>query len=388
VTRRSRWDQVQVSIFSKMTELAQRYHAVNLAQGFPNFDGPSAIKEAAITAIMTGKNQYAPSRGPQRLRELLSERMERLTSASYDPQHEVAVFSGATEALFTAFLAHLEPGDEVISFAPHYDSYPAAAMAAYATFVPVNLHSGDWSIDPVSLRRAVTRKTKMIILNTPHNPTGRVATDNELQVIVDLACEHDLLVVTDEVYNEIYFERRHRSIAEFPGMRERTIVISSTSKTFSYTGWKVGYAFAPASLLTPMHALHQFVVFCSATPLMEGMTEGLMLPETYYQELRRDYTARRDLLLDDLRRAGFSVRVPEGAYFVLADYSSLSALPDTEFCEILVREAKVAAIPLSVFYRDTRPDSLRFVRFAFAKDLATLKEAGERLLSWSKICQS
>lgn len=382
----TKWDRFGTSIFSVMTQKALASGAVNLAQGFPDFDGPDAVKDAAIAAIRAGKNQYAPATGLPELRAALADHQERRAGLTFDPDKEVTVFSGATEALYCAFQL-LEPGDEVIAFEPYYDSYPAAAHAAGAKLLGVPLTPGSWTLDAARLASAVTPRTRAIIVNTPHNPTGHCFTAHELGVVAELAKAKDLLVFTDEVYEELVFApARHLGIATLPGMRERTITISSTSKTFSFTGWKVGYAFAPAPLTKALRAVHQFTVFCSATPLQAGMVAALKLGPEYYDELRKDYLARRDALLGILESAGFRCSVPEGTYFVLADYSKIRDVPDLEFATWLIDTAKVAAIPISVFYAENQDaaKTLRYVRFAFCKGMPTLEAAGSRLSALRK----
>ncbi len=377
----TKWDRFGTSIFSVMTQKALATGAVNLAQGFPDFDGPDVIKNAAIAAIRGGKNQYAPATGLPELREALASHQKRRTGLAFDKDTEVTVFSGATEALYCAFQL-LDAGDEVIAFEPYYDSYPAAAHAAGACLVGVPLTPGTWRLDVDALTKAVTPKTRALVLNTPHNPTGHCFTQTELEAIAALAQKHDWLVFTDEVYEElVYAPAAHRSLATLPGMRERTITISSTSKTFSFTGWKVGYAFAPEPLTRALRAVHQFTVFCSATPLQAGMVEAMKLGPEYYGELRRGYRQRRDTLIEMLNDAGFRCSVPAGTYFVLADYSAIRDVPDLEFATWLIDTAKVAAIPISVFYAGNQEAAkkLRYVRFAFCKGTPTLEAAGARL---------
>lgn len=377
----TKWDRFGTSIFSVMTQKASATGAVNLAQGCPDFDGPDVVKEAAIQAIRAGRNQYAPATGIPELRQALAAHQKRRTGLAFDEASEVTVFSGATEALYCAFQL-LEAGDEVLAFEPYYDSYPAAAHAAQAKVVGVPLTPGSWTMDAAALERAVTPKTRAIILNSPHNPTGHCFTAGELATVARLAQQHDWLVFTDEVYEElVYSPARHQSIATLPGMRERTITISSTSKTFSFTGWKIGYAFAQPKLTGALRAIHQFTVFCSATPLQAGMVEALKLGPDYFDELRRDYRTRRDLLLEMLSSAGFRCAVPEGTYFVLGDYSSIRDVPDLEFANWLIDTAGVASIPISVFYANNQEAAkrLRYVRFAFCKGRSTLEAAGQRL---------
>lgn len=370
-----RWSKFGTSIFSLMTQAANRHGAVNLAQGFPNFDGPNEIKEAAIQAIRGDLNQYAPSTGLPRLRELLSQRMKKTSGLEFSPDHEVTVFSGATEALYCAFQAFLSPGDEFITFAPFFDCYPAGAYSAGANLVEVKLNAPDWTFSKSDLENAVTEKTKFILVNTPHNPTGRVFTRDEMQMIAEVAKKNDLLVITDEVYEELVYDGvPFTRMSTLDGMRERTVTISSSAKTFSLTGWKVGYTFASPELTRELRAVHQFTVFCSATPLQAGICKALELPDSYYQQLRAEYHERRDTLCQGLASLGFKFRKPEGTYFVVADYSHMSPLKDQEFALWLTETKKVAVIPTSVFYDD--PGSIAakqsFVRFAFCKDVNTL----------------
>lgn len=372
-----RWSSFGVSIFSLMTQAAVKHNAVNLAQGFPNFDGPEEIKEAAIAAIRGEANQYAPSIGLPRLRQLLAARMAQTSGISFDPDHEVTIFSGATEALFCAFLAFFKPGDEILAFAPFFDCYPAGAFAAGARIVEVPLKTPDWTFSIQDLQAKLSPKTRALLVNTPHNPTGRVFTQSELETVAAFAIKHDLIVITDEVYSELVYDgAEHISIAALPGMRERTVVISSTAKTFSFTGWKIGYAFAPKVFSNEMRSVHQFTVFCSATPLQVAMCRALELEESYYDQLRSDYTARRDILCDGLKSLGYKFRKPQGTYFVVADYSHLSSLPDHDFSMWLTETKKVAVIPTSVFYEN--PEHVRnrqsYVRFAFCKDLETIQQ--------------
>jgi N-succinyldiaminopimelate aminotransferase len=377
-----KWEHFGTSIFSVMTLKAMGAGAVNLAQGFPDFDGPERVKDAAIRAIKGGMNQYAPSPGLPELRKLLSERQERRTGRRFDSDSEVTVLSGATEAIYCACQAFFRPGDEILALEPYFDSYPAAAYAAGARVVGVPLEAPHFRFDPARLEKAVSPRTKAIILNTPHNPTGRVFDREELELIRQLVLKHDLLVITDEVYEElVYAPARHVSFATLPGMDERTVTVSSTSKTFSFTGWKIGYAFGPAPLTKALRAVHQFTVFCSATPLQAGMIEALKLPESYFSELRADYGARRAELLRILNAAGFRCSAPEGTYFILADYSKHRDVPDLAFADWLTREIKVACIPLSVFYDDPQAAARtnRHVRFAFCKGMETLQAAEKNL---------
>lgn len=377
----NRWQQFGTSIFTVMTQAAIKSDAVNLAQGFPDFDGPDIIKEAAIQAIKDGKNQYAPATGIPLLRQRLAERQQSRTGLTWNPETEVTVTSGATEALYCALTGLLAPGDEALTFEPFFDSYPAAVYAANATLKAVPLEAPDWSFDCEKLAKAISPKTKVLLLNTPHNPTGKVFSQAEMEQIATLVLKHNLIVITDEVYEELVFAPgQHVSFAAIPGMKERTLTISSTSKTFSMTGWKVGYVFAVPALTNILRAVHQFTVFCSATPLQYGMVAALELPDSYFQNFRADYLERRDYLCDMLKANGFLCKAPLGSYFVMADYSRVSQLPDTEFALWLTEKVKVACIPSSVFYTD--PPAVRsrqhYVRFGFCKNISTLKSAAQR----------
>ena len=384
----SRWSGFSTSIFTVMTQKAVAHGAVNLAQGFPDFDGPEIVKRAATAAIMSHHNQYAPSAGIGELRKLLAERRKKKHQGSYDWQREVTIYSGATEAIFCAFQAFFSAGDEILAFEPFFDCYPAAAHSAGAKIVGVPLLAPHFNFTQQQLAQAVSKNTRALILNSPHNPTGRVFSDAELELLRDFVISHDLLVITDEVYEELtYGSAKHQSVASLPGMQERTVVISSTAKTFSFTGWKIGYAFAPPELTEAMRAVHQYTVFCSAAPLQVGMIAALELPETYYDQFRADYLERRDLLIGELRASGFRVEAPEGTYFVVADFSQLSSDRDQDFANDLTEKVKVAAIPLSVFFTspDKAAEQYHYVRFAFCKNRQTLAAAGRNLRNLGQI---
>lgn len=376
------WSDFGTSIFTTMTQAANHHGAVNLAQGFPNFDGPAEVKEAAVEAIRGSWNQYAPSHGIPKLRGLLHERCIKTSGMSYDPDLEITVFSGATEALFCSFLGLLARGDEVITFAPYFDCYPAGAFGAGATLVEIPLTTPDWTFTKEDIEARVTPKTKVILVNTPHNPTGRVFSREEMTIIADIAIRYDLIVVTDEVYEELVYDgTEFVRMNTLPGMRERTVVISSTAKTFSFTGWKVGFTFAPPELTNRLRSVHQFTVFCSATPLQAGLCKALEMQESYYKQLRTDYTARRDFLYSSLAKLGFKMRLASGAYFLVADYGHMSDLQDTAFSLWLTEHRKVAVIPTSVFYNNPTEVAAKqkYVRFAFCKDLETLAQGVRNL---------
>jgi N-succinyldiaminopimelate aminotransferase len=377
----SRWQAFSTSIFSKMSQLAVAHQAVNLAQGFPDFDGPDVIKEAAIAAIRGSFNQYAPSTGLGELRRQLVQRQATQYGLQYDAASEVTVFSGATEAIFCCILGLCGPGDEVLTFEPFFDCYPAATAMAGAVLKTVQLRAPDWSFIIEDLRRAINEKTKVLLLNSPHNPSGKVFNRHELLSLAQLAQEKNLIVITDEVYEELIFTAaRHLPIASLQGMRDRTITISSTAKTFSLTGWKVGFAFAEKKLTELIRIPHQYTVFCSATPLQAGMIAALQLGPEYYIDFRDQYTRRRNTLLGILRQHGFTCQAPEGTYFITANYSLLRDIPDMEFAAWLTEKVGVACLPISSFYLDalTAKNNLRLVRFAFCKEIGTLEEAGRR----------
>lgn len=368
------------SIFSEMSRLAVQHNAINLSQGFPDFDGPDWLKEAAIEAIRHGPNQYAPMPGNPQLRQAIVRKAERWYGMRYDADTEVSVFSGATEAIFACLNGLLEPGDEVILIEPYYDSYPACVAMAGATCRYVALRGPDFTLDMNELEAACTPRTRILMLNTPNNPCGKVYAPAELEAIAELAVRKDFLVITDEVYEHIVFDGMvHRPLATFPGMRERTLTISSTAKTFSMTGWKIGYVLGPPPMVHAARSAHQFVTFCSVAPLQVAMAQAIDRLDEYAPELTAAYDSRRRVLLAALKEAGFGVRQPDGTYFVLADIRPLGFTDDREFCRYLTTDIGVAAIPASAFYKHTE-EARHLVRFAFCKNEATLTQARERLL--------
>lgn len=375
------------TIFAEMTRLAVKHNAVNLAQGFPDFDGPEFIKDAAHAAMRAGHNQYARTTGIPPLSEAIAEQWRARTGLPADPDTEVTVTSGCTEALAATFLGLFNPGDEVILFEPFYDSYRAGVAMAGATPRFVALRAGPAGIfefDPQELARAVGPRTRAILVNTPHNPTGKVYTRAELELIADLCRRHDLIAITDEVYEHLVYEPDlpHLSLATFPGMAERTVTLSSLGKSFSLTGWKIGWAIAPPHLTAGVRAAHQFLTFATATPLQHGAVEAIRRGAEAVRDLAAMLRANRDYLAAALRDLGFGVHLPAGTYFIMADHSALSARlgakDDREFCTRLTQEYGVAAIPPSVFY--DRPELGRtLARFAFCKKRQTLEAAVERL---------
>ncbi|PZT72698.1 MULTISPECIES: pyridoxal phosphate-dependent aminotransferase [unclassified Streptomyces] len=372
------------TIFAEMSALAVRTGAINLGQGFPDTDGPEEIREAAARALRAGLgNQYPPGPGVPELRTAITDHQQRRYGLAYDPDSEVLVTAGATEAIAASLLALLEPGDEVIALEPYYDSYAACIAMAGATRVPVTLRpdasEGVYRLDLDELRAAVTRRTRLLLINTPHNPTGTVLDREELAAIAALACEHDLIVVTDEVYEHLVFEDEHLPLAGFPGMRERTLTISSAGKTFSYTGWKIGWVTGSPELVTAVRSAKQFLTYVSGGPLQYAVAEALRLPDSYYEELRADMRAKRDLLCAGLAEAGFAVYRPAGTYFVTTDIRPLDAAGDgIAFCRALPERCGVVAIPNAVFY-DHREQGAPFVRFAFCKRMDVLQDAVGRL---------
>lgn len=379
------WAKLPPSIFSTMSALAAEHNAINLAQGFPDFDGPDAIKDAAKAAISEGKNQYAPASGLPKLREIFADSFAASYGHRYDPLKECVVFSGATEALFATTLALLGPEDELITFEPFYEPYRTYGYPMGATIKPVPLKAPDWQFSQQQFAEAITPQTKAILLNSPHNPTGKVFSEEELSFIAKLAEQHDLWVITDEVYDQITFDdHRHIPFATLPKMAERTITIQATSKTFSFTGWKVGYAFGPSEAMAAIANVHASLVFCSATPLQHGLLAIKDVPASYYKELKQSYKERRDRLSAGLKSVGFRVSVPAGSYFMLAGYEDIPALApldDIAAAQKLVTDYGVATIPTSVFYGDTAAAArqTRYLRFGFCKQPATLDEAIARL---------
>ncbi|WP_282703162.1 pyridoxal phosphate-dependent aminotransferase [Streptomyces sp. CC219B] len=374
-----RLDGLGTTIFAEMSALATVTGAINLGQGFPDTDGPEEIREAAVRALRQGKgNQYPPGPGVPELRTAISEHQRRFYGLSVDPDTEVLVTAGATEAIAAAMLALLEPGDEVIAFEPFYDSYAACIAMAGAQRVPLTLRAPGFRPDLDELRAKITPRTRLLLLNTPHNPTGMVLTSDEQSAIAALAVEHDLLVVTDEVYEHLVFEGTHRPIASLPGMRERTVTISSAGKTFSFTGWKVGWVTGAPDLVAAVRSAKQFLTYVASGPFQYAVAEALRLPDSYFADFRADMLAKRDLLAGGLERAGFKVFRPAGTYFITTDIRPLGESDGFAFCRALPERCGVVAIPNAVFY-DHREQGAPFVRFAFCKRTGVLEEAASRL---------
>lgn len=366
------------SVIREMTRIAQLHEAVNLAQGFPDFPMPEPMKDAACTAIQADVNQYAVTWGSAALRNGIAEKYRRFHGMEVNPDTEVTVTCGATEAMAATFLALLDPGDEVIIFEPYYENYGPDAILAGAVPKFVPLEPPHWTFDPDRLKQAITRKTKAIVVNTPHNPTGRVFTRAECDAIAHLARERDLWVITDEIYEHIRYAGEHHAIATWPGMRERTVTISGLSKTFSCTGWRLGYAIAPPALTAAIRKVHDFLTVGAPAPLQAAGAVAMAFDPDYYNHLALDYRARRAMLVDALSDAGFTFTVPEGAYYVLADFSALSDKDDVTFARWLAEEVGVAVVPGSSFFHD-REQGRQLVRFAFCKKFETLRRASTRL---------
>jgi N-succinyldiaminopimelate aminotransferase len=380
------------TIFSEMTRLAIEHGAVNLAQGFPDFDGPPELIEEVCRSLRAGENQYARSMGHPLLVAALARRQQRLygPSMAFDPMREVVVTSGATEAIAAALIGLLQPGDEVILVEPFYDSYQACLAMAGAVPRYLTLRFPDFALDGDELAALITPRTRAIMINTPHNPTGHVFSRAELELVAAAAREHDLWVISDEVYEHlVYDDHRHIPIATLDGMRERTLTISSVGKTFSVTGWKIGWCFGPAAMVGAVQAAHQFLTFAVSTPVQTGLARFLdqidqLLP-TFYEELARQYTERRDHLLAVLREVGFETPGAAGTYFLIGSFERLSKKTDREYAVELVQQIGLAAIPPSAFYAARPEEGRRLLRFAFCKRLETLDAAALRLRKLSPL---
>lgn len=373
----------QESIIRKMTRLAVEYNAINLSQGFPDFDAPLAIREAAARAIMDGHNQYSPTWGYVPLRRKLAERYTPLLGWEVNPDEHVTIACGVTEAVNAAMLAVLNPGDEILIIEPAHENYVPSAIFADANPVAVPLEPPGYRLNPERLAAAVTSRTRALVLNTPHNPTGRVFDAEEIAGMIEVATRHDLIVITDEIYDRILFDgRQHIAPGSLEPLRERTITIGGLGKTFAVTGWRLGYIIAPTPLSAAIRPVHDFLTVCAPTPLQVAAVAALDLPQSYYDELTADYHQRRALMMSILDEVGFQAPLPEGAYYVLADYSQApipqAAWDSMRFAEWLVKEIGVAVVPGIVFYSLTGLGQ-RSVRFAFPKKLETLRAAGDRL---------
>lgn len=369
------------SIFSEMSALARAAGAINLGQGFPDFDPPAQLLDAACRAIVEGHNQYAVSHGEPILREAIAEHAARWYGQRIAPDTDVCVTCGASEALWCALQALVEPGDEVIVIEPTFDVYVPDIRMVRAVPVPIALVPPDFRLDVERLRSAITPRTRAIIVNSPHNPTGRVFSRAELEAIAAVCIEHDLVAIADEVYEHIVFSpHQHIRLATLDGMSERTVTVSSGAKTFAATGWKCGWAIGPDRLVTAIRRVHQFTTFASATPFHYAIAEGLRLPESYFAGVRDEYTQRRTVLLEALRHTPLAVFEPEGAYYIVADIGTMAnGMTGYQWCRWLIETIGVAAIPLEVFYLDPAAGRT-LVRFAFCKRIETLQAAAERLV--------
>ncbi|MGI9605288.1 MAG: pyridoxal phosphate-dependent aminotransferase [Acidimicrobiales bacterium] len=381
--RNPRLREFGTTVFAEMSALAARTGAINLGQGFPDTDGPVEVAEVAARAVLEGPNQYPPLPGQPGLRTAVAEHAERFYGLRYDPDDEVLITAGATEAIAASMFAFCDHGDEVITFEPTYDSYAASIAMAGAVKRPILLAAPDHELDLDAVRSVITPRTRVLLLNTPHNPTGKVFTKAELESLAAISIEHDLIVVSDEVYEHMVFDGEHLPIAGLPGMRERTITLGSAGKTFSFTGWKVGWSTAPKPLRDAVMTAKQFLTFVNAAPLQPAVELGLRLGDEYFDRLRGDLLAKRDRLSTGLSDIGFDVLHTQGTYFLTADMVELAertGLPQTsvDFCLALPEAAGVVAVPSEVFY-DTREAGRRLIRFAFCKQDRILDAAIERL---------
>jgi N-succinyldiaminopimelate aminotransferase len=383
----SRLQPFGTTIFAEMSALAAELGAINLGQGFPDSDGPREVLDVAIESINGGLNQYPPGMGMQVLREAIAQHQQRFYGVSYNCDTEVLVTAGATEAIAGALLGLLEPGDEVIVFEPMYDSYQACIAMAGAVSVPVLLEPPMYRPNMDAFEAAITTRTKILLINSPHNPTGMLLTREEQEHIVRIAEQHNLIIVSDEVYEHLVFDgQRHVSIAEIPQARDRSIVISSGGKTFHTTGWKVGWAVGPAHLIAAVRSAKQFLTYVNAAPFQPAIAHGLLMPDEYFTQLAKNLEDRRNQLCDVLSESGFQYFRPQATYFVTADIRSMQANGDgREFCQRLAHEAGVVAIPNVVFYTPQNAHSGRhLVRFAFCKQEKVIAQAAQRLRNWAQ----
>jgi N-succinyldiaminopimelate aminotransferase len=370
---------VETTIFEEMSSLAVRTGSVNLGQGFPDEDGPSPVVEAAVDALRSGRNQYAPGPGVPELREAVAAHQARHYGIELDPTSEVVITAGATEAVAAAIFAFLDPGDEMVVLEPFYDSYVACIEMAGGVRRPVTLHAPDYRLDVDALEAAVTERTTTILLNTPHNPTGTVLSRDELEAVARVAQQHDLLVVTDEVYEHLVFDgREHVPICTLPGMWERTVSISSAGKTFSFTGWKVGWVSGPADLVNTVMAAKQWLTFTNAAPLQPAVAHALEHEESFFVSLAKELEGKRDLLVAGLRELDVEVYEPQATYFVTTDVRRYGYPDGMAFCLALPEKAGVVAIPSQAFY-DDQEEGRHKVRWAFCKEASVLEDAVRRL---------
>ena len=371
------------TIFAEMSALAVATGSINLGQGFPDTDGPEVVKRAAIDAINAGHNQYPPGIGVVELRNAIAQHQQRFYGLTFDPDTEILATAGATEAIAASMLALCEPDDEVVMFEPYYDSYAASVAMAGARRRVVTLRTPDYSFDPDELRAAITPRTRLLLVNTPHNPTGKVFARDELTLIASICVEHNLVAVTDEVYEHLVFDGEHLPLASFPGMRDRTVTISSGGKTFSFTGWKVGWVCASPELTTAVRTAKQFLTYANAGPFQYGIAVGLGLDDDYFASFAADMREKRDHLCAALQDAGLEVFVPQGTYFVTTDIRSIGEADGFAFCRSLPERCGVVAVPNVVFY-DDKAVGAPLVRWACCKRLEVIDEAATRLRRLSK----
>jgi len=377
--RSQRTSKFTESVIREMTRLAMESKAINLAQGFPDFSAPEAIKQAAQQAITDDFNQYAITWGAKPFRDAIAAKYRKWYGLDYDPEREITVCCGSTEGMIASMLAVTNPGDEVIVFEPYYENYGPDTLLCDAKRKLVSLRPPDWTFDPDELRRAFSSKTKAIILNSPNNPTGKVFSREELQVIADLCQEFDALAITDEIYEHIlYGPASHIPIATLPGMRERSVLVNSMSKTYSVTGWRVGWVLAAPDLTDSIRKVHDFLTVGAAAPLQQAGVLALNMPDPYYEKLATDYKSRRDTLMGILTQAGFRCFRPDGAYYIMTDIRDFGLGDDFTFVRHMIEQAGVAAVPGSSFFADPS-DGSTLIRFCFCKKYETLEEAGNRL---------
>ena len=377
--RAQRFSAFGETVFTEITELANKHGAINLGQGFPSFEGPEWVKDAARAAMYDGKNQYTRSWGVGELVDAIAAKFTTQTGLALDPMDNVTITSGCTEAIAASVLGLVNPGDEVVLIEPYYDSYPAVVAMAGGIARYVTLRAPDFRLDLDELASVCSDRTRLIIVNSPHNPTGRVFDRGELEGIAEICNRHDIVALSDEVYEHMVFdESEHVSLASIDGMWERTLTLSSLGKTFAFTGWKIGWAIGPTDLTYAVRTAHQFITFTTAAPLQYGAAAALGAPDAYYEELHDAYVERRTVLADGLAAVGFEVYRPQGTYFMLADHTAFGQPDDVSFVKWLISQVGVAAIPPSAFYA-TEGEGRNLVRFAFCKDVALLEAAIDRL---------
>lgn len=374
------------SVFDEMNALARRYNAVNLGSGTPDMPVPDSIQAAVAEAIAAGHNQYSPVQGEAVLRAAVAAHAARFYEQEIDPTTEISITAGVTEAVHAAVFSFVDPGDEVVVFEPFYDCYVPSIQMAGGIPRAVTLHAPSFRFDPHALRAAFSARTKALILNTPHNPTGTVFLKSELTLIAELCQEFDVLAITDEVYEHIVFDgEKHVRLATLPGMWERTLTLSGAGKTFSCTGWRIGWAIGPAPLQKALCRLRQFTVFAAATPLQFAVAAGLRFPDPYFRQLAADYQARRDFMVDTLAACGLKPTKPAGSFFILIDISSIRPANGREFCNDLARSVGVVPVPTETFYLNQQYGE-RIVRFTFCPRRETLETAAKRLAKLEIMC--